>query len=147
MMIMMRLKKVVMDIKAEVDRSGEAVRVPCHNDAIVGNWILGENGKLYLVDWEYSGMGEAMWDLSCLSIEADYSAENDRELLSAYYGRQPNLEEEKRFYAAKLYVDYLWTLWGLARIPFDGQFMREYADMRYSRLKNNIEVYKTSIKR
>ena len=141
------VKKVVLDIKAEVDRSGEAVRVPCHNDAIVGNWILGENGKLYLVDWEYSGMGEAMWDLSCLSIEADYSAENDRELLSAYYGRQPNLEEEKRFYAAKLYVDYLWTLWGLARIPFDGQFMREYADMRYSRLKNNIEVYKTSIKR
>ncbi|MBQ2658022.1 MAG: phosphotransferase [Erysipelotrichaceae bacterium] len=136
------VKQNVMDIKAEVDRSGEAPRVPCHNDCLMGNWVLDGDGKLYLIDWEYSGMNEAMWDLSCLSIEADYSEENDNDLLNAYYGREATTEEKKRFIAAKLYVDYLWTLWGLTRIPFDGQFMQEYADGRYVRLKKNINAYR-----
>lgn len=136
------VKKTVMDIKAEVDQNGEAPKVPCHNDSLMGNWVLDGDGKLYLIDWEYSGMNEAMWDLSCLSIEADYTPENDRGLLEAYYGRETTVEEKKRFVAAKLYVDYLWTLWGLTRVPFDGDFMQEYADNRYVRLKRNIEAYK-----
>ena len=136
------VKQTVMDIKAAVDAKGVAARVPCHNDSLMGNWVLDGDGKLYLIDWEYSGMNEAMWDLSCLSIEADYSPENDDQLLEAYCGRPATVEEKKRFIAAKMYVDYLWTLWGLTRVPFDGDFMQEYADGRYIRLKKNIEAYK-----
>lgn len=138
----LEIKQTVMDIKADVDKNGEAPKVPCHNDCLVANWVLDGNGRLYLIDWEYSGMNEAMWDLSCLSIEANYSQENEEELLNVYYGREATLDEKKRFIAAKLYVDYLWTLWGLTRVPFDGQFMQEYADTRYSRLKKNIEAYR-----
>jgi thiamine kinase-like enzyme len=87
-------------------------------------------------------MNEAMWDLSCLSIEAEYTPENDTQLLEAYYGRTPTVDERKRFVAAKTYVDYLWTLWGLTRVPFDGQFMQDYADARYERLKQNVEAYR-----
>ena len=139
------VKQTVMDIKAEVDKNGAAPRVPCHNDSLVANWVLDGEGKLYLIDWEYSGMNEAMWDLSCLSIEAAYDPAEDEELLSAYYGcegREAGVEEKKRFIAAKMYVDYLWTLWGLTRVPFDGKFMQDYADERYARLKKNIETYK-----
>lgn len=136
------VKQTVMDIKGEVDKDGEAKKVPCHNDSLMGNWVLREDGRLYLIDWEYSGMNEPMWDLSCLSIEADYTPENDEELLKAYFGREVTLEEKKRFIAAKMYVDYLWTLWGLTRVPFDGDFMQEYADNRYARLKKNIDAYK-----
>ncbi len=140
------IKQTVMDIKAEIDKNGEAPRVPCHNDSLTGNWVLDDYGKLYLIDWEYSGMNEAMWDLSCLSIEADYGVTEDDELLKAYYGldnKEVGVEEKKRFIAAKMYVDYLWTLWGLTRVPFDGEFMQEYADNRYKRLKKNIDAYKT----
>ena len=136
------VKKTVMDIKAEVDSNGEAPRVPCHNDSLVGNWVLDCEGRLYLIDWEYSGMNEAMWDLSCLSIEACYSPYNDTQLLNAYYGREADVDEKKRFVAAKLYVDFLWTLWGLTRVPFDGRFMQDYADGRYDRLKKNIKAYR-----
>lgn len=138
------VKQTVMDIKAEVDKDGEAPRVPCHNDSLIGNWVLDGDGKLYLIDWEYSGMNEAMWDLSCLSIECEYGPEEDDELLKTYYaieGRNAGVKEKKRFIAAKMYVDYLWTLWGLTRVPFDGEFMQEYADNRYKRLKENIEAY------
>ena len=136
------VKQTVMDIKASVDANGPIPRVPCHNDSLIGNWVLDKNGKLYLIDWEYSGMNEAMWDLSCLSIEIGYNEEQEAELLLDYYQREPSLEEKKYFIAAKLYVDYLWTLWGLTRVPFDGDFMQEYADGRYLRLKSNIEAYK-----
>ena len=139
------VKQTVMNIKAEVDKNGVAPKVPCHNDSLVANWVLDGNGKLYLIDWEYSGMNEAMWDLSCLSIEAEYGEEEDAELLDTYYkleGREVGLEDKKRFIAAKLYVDFLWTLWGLTRVPFDGQFMQDYADGRYERLKSNIDSYK-----
>ena len=139
------VKQIVMDIKATVDKNGEVPKVPCHNDSLIGNWVLDGNGQLYLIDWEYSGMNEAMWDLSCLSIEADYSPSDDDALLDAYYqceGRKAGIGEKKYFIAAKMYVDFLWTLWGLTRVPFDGEFMQEYADMRYARLKKNIEAYK-----
>ncbi len=139
------VKKTVMEIKAAVDGDKPAPRVPCHCDSLVANWVLNDKGKLYLIDWEYSGMNEAMWDLSCLSIEAEYSEKEDDELLKAYYSvenKTAGVEEKKKFIAAKLYVDYLWTLWGLTRVPYDGAFMQEYADNRYNRLKNNIDAYK-----
>ena len=135
------VKNTVMSIKDRIDEEFNPRKVPCHNDSLLGNWVLDGNGKLYLIDWEYSGMNEAMWDLSCLSIEADYSKENDDELLRMYYGREATVSEKKYFIAAKMYVDYLWTLWGLTRIPFDGEFMQEYADGRYNRLKKNINTY------
>lgn len=134
--------KTIMDIKAAVDAEGDAPKVPCHNDCLVANWVLDCSGKMWLIDWEYSGMNEAMWDLSCLSIEAAFTEENDNALLNAYYERQATIEEKKRFIAAKLYVDYLWTLWGLTRVPYDGDFMQQYADERYARLKKNIDAYK-----
>jgi len=136
------IRKNVMDIKAVSDSEIVIDIVPCHNDSLMGNWVLDGDGKLYLIDWEYSGMNEAMWDLSCLSIEADYKAQDDDKLLEAYYGRPGTANEKRYLIAAKIYVDYLWTLWGLTRIPYDGQFMQEYADMRYERLKRNIEEYR-----
>ena len=135
------VKNTVMSIKAAVDAGHDPVKVPCHNDSLVGNWVLNGDGKLFLIDWEYSGMNESMWDLSCLSIEADYSAKEDGMLLSAYYGREPSYLEKKRFLAAKMYVDFLWTLWGLTRVPYDGDFMQDYADGRYARIKDNIQKY------
>lgn len=137
-----QVKETVMDIKASIDASGAVKRVPCHNDSLIGNWILDAEGKMYLIDWEYSGMNEAMWDLSCLSIEIGFDDENDNDLLQAYYERPATIDEKKYFVAAKMYVDLLWTLWGLTRVPYDGEFMQSYADDRYARLKENIKSYK-----
>ena len=128
-------RKAVINIKTEMNRKNDIHKVPCHNDSLMGNWVLDENGRLYLIDWEY------MWDLSCLSIEANFSEEDDEKLLKTYFGRQVREEEKKYMIASKLYVDYLWTLWGLTRIQFDGQFMKDYADMRYYRFKKNLLVY------
>lgn len=136
-----QVKGKVMAIKTAMDAKFPPTRVPCHNDSLVGNWVLDKHGRLWLIDWEYSGMNEAMWDLSCTSIECEYTEVHDEMLLNRYFGRPFTVDEKKQFVASKMYVDYLWTLWGLTRIPFDGQFMQGYADTRYSRLKANIAAY------
>lgn len=140
------VKNKVMTIKNEMEEKFGVERVPCHNDSLLGNWVLDTDDKLWLIDWEYSGMNDPMWDLSCSSIECDYSELEDDKLLSYYYGREYTEEEKRRFIASKLYVDYLWTLWGLTRVPFDGKFMQEYADNRYQRLKGNLcKLYQSDL--
>lgn len=135
------VKNEVFKIKAEVAREMEIHKVPCHNDSLCANWIYGED-RLFLVDWEYAGMNDPMWDLADVSIEANYKEEEDHYLLRAYFGREPKPEEYHNFVANKIYLDYLWTLWGLTRVPFDKETMEQYALVRYYRLKKNIARYR-----
>lgn len=135
------VKATVMDIKAQVDASKDIKKVPCHNDALCENWVIGD-GRMYLIDWEYAGMNDGMWDLADVSIEAGFDAEHDLMFLRSYLGKEPDKADLQHFLASKLYVDYLWTLWAKARVPYDGQPMEDWAAERYARLKENIEAYK-----
>lgn len=135
------VKEKVMGIKEEVDAVCDIRKVPCHNDALCENWIMSGDGKMYLVDWEYAGMNDGIWDLADVSIEASYDSMLDEMLLAEYLGRKPVGTDWKHFLANKLYVDYLWTLWAKTRVPYDGKPMEEWANMRYERLKNNIKVF------
>ena len=86
-------------------------------------------------------MNDAMWDLADISIEATYSKAEDDLLLKEYFCRDYTREEYKNFTANKIYLDYLWTLWGKTRVPYDGEFMENYAKDRYVRLKDNLGVF------
>ncbi len=134
------VKAEVIRIKAEIDAAFEIKKVPCHNDPLCENWVEGD-GRMYLIDWEYAGMNDGMWDLADVSIEAGYDAACDHELLCAYMGKEPDVMDEKHFLASKIYVDYLWTLWAKARVPYDGQPMEDWAVERYTRIKTFIEDY------
>ncbi len=133
-------KKKVMDIKAQIDAEIQAPKVPCHNDPLCENWVEGD-GRMYLIDWEYAGMNDGMWDVADVSIEAGFDEEHDRLLLSEYLGNEPGIKEMKHFLASKIYVDYLWTLWAKARVPYDGQPMEDWAVERYARMKMNIKAF------
>ena len=134
-------KQNVMDIKAEVDRTINAPVVPCHNDPLCANWVEG-NGRLYLIDWEYAGMNDGMWDLAAVSIEAEYEEKHDELLLRSYLGCEPSMIHWKHLLASKIYVDFLWTLWAKTRVPYSGQDMEDWAEERYARMIKNIALYR-----
>lgn len=134
------VKNQVVSIKSEVDSTGFVQKVPCHNDPLCENWVEG-NGTLYLVDWEYAGMNDPMWDIAAASIEACFGQREDQLVLQAYLGHDPVLSEKKHLVASKIFVDYLWTLWAKMRVPFDGQPMEDWASERYSRMLGFINVY------
>lgn len=85
---------------------------PSHCDPLCENF-LDDGSRMWIVDWEYSGMNDPMWDLGDLSVEAEMSAEQEAELLHAYFGRAPNAAEQGRVVIYKAMCDLLWTLWGL----------------------------------
>ena len=130
-------KKKVMDIKAQIDETIGAPIVPCHNDPLCANWVEGD-GRLYLIDWEYAGMNDGMWDIAAVSIEAEYEETQDEQLLREYTGHAPEAIDWKHLLASKIYVDYLWTLWAKTRVPYAGQPMEDWAVERYERMKGNI---------
>ena len=86
--------------------------VPCHCDPLSENF-LDDGDKMWIVDWEYSGMNDPLWDLGDLSVEAEFDDAQDRELLSAYWGGETPAEVLGRMVIYKAMCDLLWTLWGL----------------------------------
>ena len=137
-----QIKASVMDIMAQEDETCEIKKVPCHNDPLCENWVVsGDDDRMYLIDWEYAGMNDGIWDLADISIEGVYTAENDELLLTEYLGKKPDQNEYRHFLASKLYVDYLWTLWAKTRVPYDGQPMEDWAQEHYERLKDNLKLF------
>ncbi len=85
---------------------------PCHCDPLCENFLdTGET--MWIVDWEYSGMNDPMWDLGDLSVEAGFDDAQDMEMVRAYFGREPKPDEMGRIIIYKAMCDLLWTLWGL----------------------------------
>ena len=85
---------------------------PCHCDPLCENFL--DDGKnMWIVDWEYSGMNDPLWDLGDLSVEAHMSEEQENEMLKAYFGQAPTEAQRGRVIIYKAMCDLLWTLWGL----------------------------------
>ncbi len=85
---------------------------PCHCDPLSENFL--DNGeRMWIVDWEYSGMNDPMWDLGDLSVEAEFDAEQDAEMMRAYFDGTPPAAMMGRMVIYKAMCDLLWTLWGL----------------------------------
>jgi thiamine kinase-like enzyme len=91
---------------------------PCHNDPLAENFI-DSPVRMYLVDWEYAGMNDPMWDLGDLSVEAEFGPEQDEALLRAYFEGEPPPAQRGRVVLAKGLCDLVWTLWGLLQVMND----------------------------
>jgi thiamine kinase-like enzyme len=106
----------------DVKREAEAVRqalsarplpiVPCHCDPLAENF-LDTGRQVYVIDWEYAGNNDPMWDLGDVSVEAGFGPEQDAALLQAYFGAEPSACDRGRMVLYKAMCDLLWTLWGI----------------------------------
>lgn len=85
---------------------------PCHCDPLCENFL--DDGKtMWIIDWEYSGMNDPLWDLGDLSVEGGFNDQLDLEMLNAYYPGGPGEADMARMVIYKAMCDLLWTLWGL----------------------------------
>ena len=92
---------------------------------------------MYLVDWEYAGMNDPMWDLGDLSVEAGFGPEQDEALLGAYFDGAPPPAQRGRMVLAKGLCDLVWTLWGLLQVMNDNpvEDFWAYSINRFERCK------------
>ncbi|OMF23968.1 choline/ethanolamine kinase family protein [Paenibacillus sp. FSL H8-0259] len=54
----------------------------CHNDLFTNNFL--DDGTVRLIDWEYAGMGDIMFDLACVC--SAYSLPQKETFLACYFG-------------------------------------------------------------
>ena len=110
--------------------------VPCHCDPLCENF-LDVGNIMWIVDWEYAGMNDPMWDLGDLSVEGSFDAAQEAEMLVAYFGGIPSEQDYARLVIYKAMCDLLWTLWGLIQLANGNSAddFRKYADGRFARCK------------
>jgi len=121
-------------------QANPAPLAPCHCDPLCENF-LDDGTVMWIVDWEYSGMNDPLWDLGDLSVEAGMTEAEEAELLRGYFGREPTPEEKGRVVIYKAMCDLLWTLWGLIQFA-DGNPVEDfwaYATERFERCKSLMQ--------
>ena len=76
------------------DAHAEVPMVPCHCDYQPTNLVV-SGDKLYVLDWEFAGMNDPIYDIACYG---NAGFDKALSLLEAYVGHKPTSEELKRLY-------------------------------------------------
>ncbi len=111
---------------------------PCHNDLLNANFLA--NDQLYILDWEYAGMGDLFFDLANFSDHHNLSDEQDHWMLKCYFDGEIKPDHWAHLKIMKIMSDLREATWGLVQIgisKLDFDF-REYADKFFVRVMDNI---------
>ena len=105
--------------------------VPCHNDLLAANFIH-DGSRVWVVDWEYAGMGDPAFDLANFAVNNGLDEDGDRALLAAYGAADEDAHVLMRFMS-----DLREAMWGVVQqavseLDFD---FAAYADEHFARLE------------
>lgn len=127
----------VLALEHELNAMGTRVTA-CHCDTLPENWIKDPTGKIWLLDWEYSGMNDPFWDITAPFIEAGFTPEQEKYFLNAYFEGSIPPDAERKVLIYKILMDYLWTIWARVK-ELDGDVgLHDYGVMRLARGIENI---------
>ena len=114
-------------------------RKSCHIDLVPENFIEDKNGRVYLIDWEYSSMNDPMWDLAALFIESNYRKSEEGDFFKYYYSEKTPVSIAK-IMIYKILQDFLWSLWTIYKEEQGADF-GSYGQDRYNRCLKNLKEY------
>jgi thiamine kinase-like enzyme len=98
-------------VAAQIERrrSGAPIR-PCHNDLLSANFI-GDGVRLWLVDWEYAGMGDPFFDLGNFAVNQELDEEGEKVLLAAY-----GSDDGQALVLMRFMSDFREAMWGVVQL-------------------------------
>ena len=114
-------------------------RKSCHIDLVPENFIESPQGRLYLIDWEYSSMNDPMWDLAALFLESEFTSREEEAFLSRYESDQTPVSREK-IAIYKILQDTIWSLWTVYKEEQGADF-GDYGVNRYQRTVKGLSYY------
>lgn len=112
---------------------------PCHNDGVPENFIKDANGKIFLIDWEYSGMNDPVAELAALFLESEFSKESQDIVLEHYFEGKIPADLPERLLIYQVLWDYLWAQWTVIK-EAKGDDFGGYGRMRFERAMKNLEL-------
>ncbi len=99
--------------RAALEASGLDL-VPCFNDPMPGNFLIGDDKSIKLIDFEYASNNERLYDLAIWSGEMFYSEATDCEIIEEYFGRYDKAHHA-RFIVHKALADIKWSTWAMVQ--------------------------------
>ena len=119
------------ELACEIERRRSAAPLrPCHNDLLNANFI-DDGARLWLVDWEYAGMGDPFFDLGNFAVNHELEEAEERVLLEAY-----GTHDWDALVCMRFMSDFREAMWGivqlaLSELDFD---FGAYAEEHFARL-------------
>ncbi|RLL63633.1 choline kinase family protein [Paenirhodobacter hankyongi] len=97
--------------------------VPSFNDPMPGNFMIGPDGSVMLIDYEYASMNDRCYDLGIWFGEMFFTPEQELELIEDYFG-EVRRDIVARVTVHKALADVKWALWSMvqlkvSRLDFD----------------------------
>jgi thiamine kinase-like enzyme len=95
--------------------------VPCHNDLLAGNFIAGvpdegaTGGKIWIVDWEYAGMGNRYFDLANFAVNNELGEGAEEALLGDYFGERATPRRLAALRLMRFMSDFREAMWGVVQ--------------------------------
>jgi thiamine kinase-like enzyme len=117
--------------RIERERAALASPVLCHNDPFHNNFLVGteDGGRVYLLDWEFAGMGDRFFDLA--SVSYFFAPDEKTYLLERYFGEVT--DAHRRALDQLWYVVAFWNAtWALVQIG------NPHADFDYAGMATNV---------
>ena len=117
----------------------------CHCDFYDPNFMIDKNGKMYLIDWEYSGNSDPASDLGTFICCSDYTYEQALDVLRMYYQDESLSERDMRHaLGCVAMASFYWFVWAIFQ-ESNGNVVGEYLMKwyKYSKLyaSKAIELY------
>ena len=124
------------EAEAALMKDSEPLR-PCHNDLLNANFLIDD--RIYILDWEYAGMGDIFFDLANFSDHHDLINEQDHWLLECYFGEVTD-KQIAHLKIMKVMSDLREAMWalvqiGISELDFD---YRGYANKFFARVYEQI---------
>lgn len=130
-----------------------------HNDVVPQNAMLGNDGEVYLIDWDYGAYGNPFFDIAGIATNADASPEVEERIIELYFGR---VDEglRRQFQLFKLMINLREHLWGAVQelsskldletvqagmsslYPDQAPGYEGYTEMNRQRLLENLTAFK-----
>lgn len=115
-----------------------ATRCLCHNDFFDLNFLVDENDKYYLIDWEYAGMGDYANDFGTFAVCCQLDDDEMSSALEAYFGRKPTPDEHRHNLAHVVLAGWCWYIWALLK-EAEGDNVGEWLYIYYSSAERNLD--------
>lgn len=111
----------------------------CHCDSFDTNFLIDYRGKMYLIDWEYSGNADPGTDIGTFICCSDYNTEEAREIICRYLQHEPSHVELRHYYAYTSLISYCWFLWAIFQTS-NGNNVDEYLELWYNMSKKYYSI-------
>lgn len=123
-------------VKKYADADGAPVCLT-HNDFFYLNFLIDGNDHLYLIDWEYAGMGDYANDFGTYVVCCECSDEEALRALEHYFDRKPTFEEMRHNFAYVALAGWCWYVWSLVK-EAEGDFVGEWLYIYYNYAKKYL---------